>query len=90
MRKRTFWTATLAILTACFVVQIPANENVYSQGRGNVTPEVVARRNAIETELQSVAIIERKLMVPMRDGKRMATDAASHTASWHEVSTVAR
>ena len=31
-----------------------------------------ARRDSIERELQSIAIVERKLMVPMRDGKRMA------------------
>ncbi|HJQ68378.1 MAG TPA: CocE/NonD family hydrolase [Blastocatellia bacterium] len=37
-------------------------------------PELVARRNALERELQSIAIVERKLMVPTRDGKRMATD----------------
>ena len=36
--------------------------------------ELVAKRNNVEKELESVAIIERKLMVPMRDGKRMATD----------------
>jgi len=35
---------------------------------------LVARRNAIEKELESVAIIERKVMVPMRDGKRMQAD----------------
>src|SRR5258705_2346204 len=74
MQKKTFWTLTLATLAFCVVVQIPTNESVYSQGRGNATPEVIARRNAIENELQSIAIIERKLMVPMRDGKRMATD----------------
>jgi len=34
----------------------------------------LAQRNAAEKELESIAIIERKLMVPMRDGKRMATD----------------
>ena len=34
----------------------------------------IAQRNAAEKELESIAIIERKLMVPMRDGKRMATD----------------
>lgn len=33
-----------------------------------------ARRNAIEAELQSVATVYRKVMVPMRDGKRMAAD----------------
>src|SRR6266536_3859090 len=74
MQKRTFWILTLGILAFCVVVQIPANESVYSQGRGNITPEVIARRNTIESELLSIAIVERKLMVPMRDGKRMATD----------------
>jgi len=36
--------------------------------------QLIARRNAIEKELESVAIIDRKLMIPMRDGKRMAAD----------------
>jgi uncharacterized protein len=35
---------------------------------------VIAHRNAIEKELESIAIIERKVMVPMRDGKRMQAD----------------
>ncbi len=37
-------------------------------------PDVIARRNAVERELESAAIIERKVMVAMRDGKRMAAD----------------
>ena len=36
--------------------------------------QLIARRNATEKELESLAIIERKLMIPMRDGKRMAAD----------------
>jgi putative CocE/NonD family hydrolase len=35
---------------------------------------LIAHRNAIEAELQSIAVIERKVMVPMRDGKRMQAD----------------
>ena len=34
----------------------------------------VAARNATEKELASIAVIERKVMVPMRDGKRMQAD----------------
>jgi putative CocE/NonD family hydrolase len=34
----------------------------------------IARRAATEKELESIAIIERKVMVPMRDGKRMQAD----------------
>ena len=30
--------------------------------------QTIAKRNATEKELESVAIIERKLMIPMRDG----------------------
>jgi uncharacterized protein len=47
---------------------------IAGQGRGSVTPEALARRRALESELQSIAVVERKLMVPMRDGKRMAAD----------------
>jgi hypothetical protein len=36
--------------------------------------QLIAQRNASEKQLESMAIIERKIMVPMRDGKRMATD----------------
>ncbi len=36
--------------------------------------QLVSKRNAIEKELESIAIIDRKLMIPMRDGKRMAAD----------------
>lgn len=43
-----------------------------------MTPEqtkaLIARREAVEKELESVAAIDRKVMVPMRDGKRMAAD----------------
>ena len=36
--------------------------------------QLAASRNSLEKQLESAAIIERKVMVPMRDGKRMATD----------------
>ena len=36
--------------------------------------QLIARRNAIEKELEQVAIIDRKVMVTMQDGKRMAAD----------------
>ncbi len=35
---------------------------------------LVAKQTAIEQELESVAVIDRKVMIPMRDGKRMAGD----------------
>ena len=52
---------------------VAASHNSAAQGRGT-NPQLVAERNATEQALRSIAIIERKLMVPMRDGKRMAAD----------------
>jgi len=48
--------------------------SVAAQPRPAPNPELVKSRNAMETELQSLAVVERKVMVPMRDGKRMAAD----------------
>lgn len=45
-----------------------------AQQQSVLSPEDVAKRNATEKELESVATIDRKVMVPMADGKRMATD----------------
>lgn len=43
--------------------------------RGGPLPDSVkARRWAIENELQSLAVVERKVMIPMRDGVRIAAD----------------
>ena len=36
--------------------------------------QLVASRNAKEQELESIAVIDRKVMVTMRDGKKMAAD----------------
>ncbi|MEW6211755.1 MAG: CocE/NonD family hydrolase [Acidobacteriota bacterium] len=69
MRRKFFWT--LILVAAGFVF---ATQNAPGQGRGGASPELVARRHAIEKELQSIAIVERKLMIAMRDGKRMAAD----------------
>jgi len=73
MLKNSFRTFALALLAIFAVVLILTNENVHSQRR-EFTPEERERRNKIEAELQSIAIVERKLMIPMRDGKRIATD----------------
>src|SRR5690242_9739283 len=69
MQRKIFWTLILIGVALGLSIQ-----SLLGQGRGTATPEVIARRNALEKELQSIAIVERKVMVPMRDGKRMATD----------------
>src|SRR4249919_1016340 len=73
MRKNISLLLALAGAVFCVGVLI-LSETAHSQQRGAVTPEIIAKRKAIESELQSIAVVERKLMVPMRDGKRMATD----------------
>src|ERR1017187_1436859 len=45
-----------------------------AQQRSAPSKELIDARNAIEKALAEIAIIDRKLMVPMRDGKRMAAD----------------
>src|SRR5919205_191583 len=36
--------------------------------------ELVARRDSLERALEAIAVIDRKVMVPMRDGVRMQAD----------------
>jgi putative CocE/NonD family hydrolase len=67
-------TNIIGLLILSLVGIVVSGQNAPSQGRGGANPDLVAQRNANEKALESVAIIERKLMVPMRDGKRMATD----------------
>jgi uncharacterized protein len=75
MHKKILWIAALVAVAAGIVLQIRSSQTVYSQGRRErPSPEDIAKRVAIENELQSIAIVERKLMIPMRDGTRIATD----------------
>jgi len=69
MLRKILWTLLLVVAGLASAIQITSG-----QGRRGADPELIAKRNAVEGELQSVAIVERKLMVRMRDGKRMATD----------------
>ncbi len=64
-RHNLFSLALIACLAAA---------TAFAQPAAAPDPQLVAKRNAIEKELESIAIIDRKLMVPMRDGKRMAAD----------------
>ncbi len=69
--KRDGIFRNLALLGAFAVFFVP---NAVTQNRVATDAETIVKRNAIESELQSVAVVERKVMVPMRDGKRMAAD----------------
>ncbi len=45
-----------------------------AQRRAPLTPEQMEERQKLEDELQDIAVVERKVMVPMRDGVHLATD----------------
>jgi putative CocE/NonD family hydrolase len=60
--------------TVCAAILITLIFTAHAQQRGGFTKEQLSKRNTTEQELESIAIVERKVMVPMRDGKRMATD----------------
>ena len=63
---------TLRTIVLAFAAASAAG-SAAAQQRG-LPPEQVARRWDIEKQLSEIAIVERKLMVPMRDGVRMAAD----------------
>src|SRR5712692_4517785 len=65
----------IVFLLAFAVAAIAAVPRIQGQQRGaGLSQEVAAKRVATEKELESVALIERRLLVPMRDAKRMAAD----------------
>src|SRR5213083_452678 len=74
MRNKIVWIPILAAIAFGVICEGILEQSVQSQQRAGLTAEVIAQRNSVENELQTVAIVERKLMIPMRDGKRMATD----------------
>ena len=65
----------LSAAALAFAIALPA----LAQGpRQQLTPEqtkaLIEKREAIEKQLEDIAIIDRKVMVPMKDGARMAAD----------------
>lgn len=65
--RRPRISAILTLLLFLFCIAAQAQQRA-------VDPALAAKREATEKELESIATIDRKLMVPMRDGKRMAAD----------------
>jgi uncharacterized protein len=66
-------TAIRRVVVAAVAATLTAGVIVRAQQSG-LTAADKARRWAAENELQSLAIVERKVMMPMRDGVRLATD----------------
>lgn len=66
--KKFFRMLTVPVLLLSLSIQ------AFMQGGSAPDAELIAKRNRIEKELQEIAVVERKVMVPMRDGKKMAAD----------------
>ena len=65
--RRIFHLACLAVVSIAILAP-----SARAQGRPDTA--LIDKRNAIEKELESIAIVDRKVMVTMRDGKRMQAD----------------
>ncbi|RPJ71429.1 MAG: CocE/NonD family hydrolase, partial [Acidobacteria bacterium] len=65
--RRLLFAAAVAVLTS-------ATASVVAQRGTGLTADQAAQRWRAETDLASIAVVERKVMMPMRDGVRLATD----------------
>ncbi|HSJ30017.1 MAG TPA: CocE/NonD family hydrolase [Longimicrobiales bacterium] len=65
--------ARFLILAAAMAAASGLETPLHGQQRGNNT-ELIERRWQVERALDSVAVIERRFMMPMRDGVRLMTD----------------
>jgi hypothetical protein len=61
---------TLIFAAAAVIAAPPAS----AQGPSTLPDSVKTKRWAVENELQSIAVVERKVMMAMPDGVRLATD----------------
>src|SRR4051812_13722747 len=59
---------------AAFCLAVMAAGSTDAQPRPQRDTVLAARRDSLERELEKVAVIDRKLMVPMRDGAKMQFD----------------
>jgi len=64
----------LSLLTASLLLGNICTGPIASAQKADSVQAQITKNNEIEKELESVAIIDRKVMIPMRDGKRMAAD----------------
>ncbi len=62
------------LLSALAVSGLLAAAVLSAQQPAGLSPDERNKRLATEKELQSIAVVDRKIMMPMRDGVRLATD----------------
>ena len=65
---------TARVVAATAMAVVAATGLGLAQRGATMAPDQAAQRWETENELQSIAIVERKVMMPMRDGVRLATD----------------
>ena len=63
--RRLTWATLAAVMLATSL--LPAQQ-------GTLTPADQQRRKDLEAKLQDIAVVERRVMIPMKDGVRLATD----------------
>jgi uncharacterized protein len=76
------------VLAAALAAAVAATTTAVAQRGGPLSSEEVARRWSLEKELQSMAVVERKVMLPMRDGVRLAMDVYRPKDASKKVPTV--
>src|SRR5207244_1478338 len=74
-RMRSLGSFGHLVLAGTLVAATPHAAIAQGGGRGSAGQDSLrAQRFAMEAQLESLAVVERKVMVPMRDGKRMQFD----------------
>src|SRR6266508_1728320 len=65
-------------VSRCFsllaVAALSVAGSVSAQARPQPNTALIARRDSLEQELERIAVIDRKVMVPVRDGAKMQFD----------------
>ncbi|MHB8094893.1 MAG: CocE/NonD family hydrolase [Candidatus Aminicenantales bacterium] len=73
-QKKAGLREMICLLLLAVVLGIAGAVTAAAQARPPMTDEDKAKRWTVENELASLAVIERKVMIPMRDGVRIAAD----------------
>jgi predicted acyl esterase len=66
--------STLRRFTFAITLAVAAATAVLPAQQATLSPAEQQRRKDLEAELQDIAIVERRVMIPMKDGVRLATD----------------
>src|SRR6185295_10489299 len=82
--KKTLLHVTVGLLAATTCASLI----VHAQQGGGLSAAEKQRRWDIENELQSIAVVERKVMMAMPDGVRLATDIYRPKTATGKVPTI--